>query len=88
MGIMLGNQAVGDIERRLHITLTDEQREMLNDSRQEAVNDTPLGAGKWHCYDIPFMMVCDTIETATKMRDMFMAYDLTKGEAFQIGWER
>lgn len=86
--IMLGNQTVSDIERRLHITLTEEQREMLNNSRQEKVNDTPLAEGKWHCYDIPFMMVCDTVDTATKMRDMFMAYDMSEGETFQIGWER
>lgn len=86
--IMLGNQTVSDIERRLHITLTEEQREMLNSSRQETVNGTPLAEGKWHCYDIPFIMVCDTVDTATKMRDMFMAYDMSEGETFQIGWER
>lgn len=86
--IMLGNQTVKDIERRLGIELTEDQREMLNESRQEKVNNTPLEKGKWHCFDIPFVMVCDTVETASKMRDMFMAYDMSKGESFQIGWER
>lgn len=89
MIIMLGNQTVDDIERRLDIKLTEEQKEMLNNTRQEIVNDVPLGKGRWHCYDIPFLMMCDSIKTAEKMRDLFMAYDIgPNSETFQIAWER
>lgn len=84
--IMLGNQTVPQIEKRLNITLSEEHRNMLNSSRQENVSK-PLENGKWHCYDIPFMFMCSDKETATKWRDIFMTYDLSKAETFQLSWE-
>ncbi len=88
MNIMLGNESVSDIERRLGIQLSEEDKDELNRTRQEKINDTPLAEGHWHCFDIPFILVCDTIKTAEKLRDMFLAYDLDSKEQFQIGWER
>lgn len=85
--IFLGNQTVEQIERRLHITLSEEHKAFLKENRQETVNNTPLKPGAWHCYDIPFMLMTHDMETATKYRDLFSSYDLSKGEAFQIGWE-
>lgn len=86
MVIMLGNLSVKDMEKRLKIELSSEDREALERSRQIAVNNTPLEAGKWHCYDIPFMMMCDTMETAGKFYAMLSKYKI-KG-TFQIGYER
>lgn len=87
MSIMLGNLTVEQMERRLGITLTKEHRQMLKESRQEPLN-TPLEDGKWHCFDIPFMMMCDTKETAEKFRDIIQQYKTRDGVMFQIGWER
>lgn len=89
MFIFLGNLTVEQLEKRLGIELTDEDRKFISDSRQKEVNNTPLGDGKIHIYDIPLMIMCDTVNTAIKVRDMMMAYHPdTFKETFQVGWER
>lgn len=86
MGIMLGNQTIEQIEERLRICLSDEHKEELRSTWQQRAED--IKDGMWHCFDIPFVFVCGDIETAKKWRDVFMLYDLTKAERFQISWER
>lgn len=76
MGIMLGNLSVSDIERRLSIKFNDEDRKFLSENRQEKINDTPLSCGKWHCFDIPFLLLCDSPETLKKVHEIFKKYDL------------
>jgi len=88
VSIMLGNLTVAQMEQRLGITLSDEHRQIFTESRQEKVNDTPLASGCWHCFDIPFMLMCDGKETAMRFRDIIQQYTITKGVTFQIGWER
>ena len=89
MSIYLGNLSVEQIEERTGITLKDEDREYLKKHRQEAVNDTPLEVGKWHCFDIPFMIMTGNQETAEHYRDMLLSYDWSNcKEPLQIGWER
>lgn len=86
MNIMLGNQTPEQIEKRLHISFTDEHKKELRDSWQQKAES--IADGKWHCFDIPFVFVCGDIETAKKWRDVFMTYDLSNAEMFQISWER
>ena len=86
MVIMLGNQTPEQIEARLNITLSDEHKNELKESWQQKAED--IENGKWHCFDIPFMLVCGDMETAKKWRDVFMSYDLSKAELFQISWQR
>ena len=89
MYIFLGNLTPEQLEKRLGITLTDSDRNYLSEHRQEKVNNTPLGDEKFHIYDIPLMIMCDTINTAIKVRDMMMVYHPdTFKETFQVGWER
>ena len=89
MSIMLGNLSVHQIEERLGIKLNDDDEMVMNKSHQAAVNGTPLEPGCWHCFDIPFMLMTDTIVTATKLRDMFMKYGPSKfKEPFRISWEK
>lgn len=83
MGIMLGNLSVREIEKRLSIDLKDEDREFLEGSRQESANG-PWEPGSWHCFDIPFLIQCDGMETAKKVADILGEYPL-KGTV-QIGW--
>lgn len=87
-GFMLGNLTVEQMERRLGVTLSEEHRQIFKASRQEKVNDTPLESGCWHCFDIPFMMMCDAKDTAVKFRDIIQQYHIREGVTFQIGWER
>ena len=86
--IFLGNLTINEIENRLGIEMSDEHKKELNRTHQDKVNDTPLGDGCWHCFDVPFMLMCDVVDTAVKMRDIFQQYTFTKSVTFQIGWER
>lgn len=88
MNIFLGNLSVSQIESRTGITLSDSDREYMNANRQEKVNDTKLETGKWHCFDMPFMIMTHDKQTAVKYRDMLMTYDWSScREVLQIGWE-
>lgn len=89
MNIFLGNLSVEQFEKRTGIILTDEHREYMKEHRQEAVNNTPLEVGAWHCFDLPFMLMTSDKATAEFYRDMLSDYDWTKcKECLQIGWER
>ena len=87
MGIMLGNLTLKQIEGRTGIELSAEDRAELNGMRQEKAEN--IASGKWHCFDIPFMIVCGDKPTAEKMVKILSAYDWSKAkQALQISWER
>ena len=65
MSIMLGNLSVSQIEKRLGIEFPEEIREFMKKTHQPEANN--IGKGKWHCFDIPFNLVCGDMETATKI---------------------
>ena len=86
--IFLGNLSVEQIEKRTGITLSEADREFMKSNRQEKINNTPLETGKWHCYDLPFMLMTHDEQTATIYRDMLMRYDWSScREALRISWE-
>lgn len=65
MYIMLGDQSVEQIEKRIGINFPDEIRSFMKETHQG--NADNIAKGKWHCFDIPFNLVCGDIETATKI---------------------
>ena len=82
MSIMLGDLDVSNIEKRLGITLEDNDRETLISMRQhDAQNIQP---GKWHCFDIPFTCACGGMEAAIKVRDIMQKYSSDMKGQFQI----
>ena len=83
--MMLGNLTPEQISERLHISLSEEDVKKLRDTWQQKAEN--VKDGKWHCFDIPFVMVCGDKPTAEDMRDMFMRYDLSNAERFGISWE-
>lgn len=86
MEIYLGNLTVDQIEKRTGITLSDDDREFMKSNRQENVS-IPLEEGKWHCYDIPLMLMTRDIKTAIIYKDMLTKYDWSScREALQIGY--
>lgn len=65
MSIMLGNLSSAAIEDRLGIKFPDEIKKYMDNNRQlEASN---IKAGKWHCFDTPFTIVCGDYQTAEKI---------------------
>jgi len=62
---MLGNLSVSQIEKRLGIDFPEDIREFMNKTHEPNASNTQKG--KWHCFDLPFNLVCGDIETATKI---------------------
>ena len=63
--IFLGNQSVSQIEERIGFEFPSEIREFMKLNHEPSASKIPKG--KWHCFDIPFNLVCGDIETATKI---------------------
>lgn len=80
----LGNLSIMDVERRLNITLSDANRDKLESMRQIEAND--IQPGKWHCFDIPFQLVCGNRDTAVVIRDILALYEGQMKGDIQIGW--
>ncbi len=70
---MLGDQSVSQIEKRLGIEFPEDIREFMRQTHQDGA--TNIQKGKWHCFDIPFILVCGDLETATKI------FNSVKGKA-------
>ena len=65
MSIMLGNLKCEEIEKRLGIEFPEDVKAFMRENNQsDAAN---IKYGKWHCFDIPFHIVCGDVETATKI---------------------
>jgi hypothetical protein len=87
MGIMLGNLTVSQIEDRTGIKFSDKDVAELNEMRQNKAEN--IESGKWHCFDLPFMIVCGDKPTADKIFNMLNVYDWSQSkQALQISWEK
>lgn len=87
MSIYLGNLTPEQIESRLGIELTAEDKELLKKTHQPEVNNVPIAPGKWHCFDLPFIIITSDVKTARMFVDIFSKYDPSKfKESLQIGW--
>ena len=65
MNIMLGNLTVDEIEKRIGVDFPHDIKNFMIASRVE--NTSEIKKGNWHCFDLPFCILCGDIETATKI---------------------
>ena len=86
MSFLLGNLSVPQIESRMGITLTEEERQFLISTRQSKASK--IVGDKWHCFDIPFMMVCGNMDFATRVYKIFEPHKNEICELFQISIEQ
>lgn len=56
MSIYLGNLDIEEIERRSGVEFPQELKDYMSDKKQESASN--IAEGKWHCFDIPFVLVC------------------------------
>ena len=82
MNIMLGNLSVSQIEKRLGIEFPEDIREFMKQTHQAEASN--IGKGKWHCFDIPFVLVCGDMQTATKIFEGLKPQSNKCKEALQI----
>lgn len=83
MSIFLGNLTVEQIEQRLGIEFSETERNELKSTRQENASNIP--ADKWHCFDIPFMMVCGSYEFAERLKEILTPYASKMKGSFSVG---
>ena len=62
---MLGNLTIDQIEKRLGIEFSEEIREFMKKTHQGRAEN--IEKGKWHCFDIPFNLVCGDMDIAKKI---------------------
>lgn len=73
MSIYLGNLDVSKIEERCGIRLTSEDKTALSSCWQRKASD--VEAGKWHCFDVPFCIVCRDMDTAITVYHILNKYE-------------
>ena len=85
MGIMLGNLSLTQMQKRLGIELSADDI-MRFPHRQENVSKR-LNEYTWHCFDIPFLIECDSKDTAKSVLGILQPYAGKMREAIQIAWQ-
>jgi hypothetical protein len=79
---MLGNLTVDNMLERLNIKLSTEDREWLGKTRQNKAENVEIG--KWHCFDIPFTILCGDTSTAKHIFDILSPYGDAMEEQIRI----
>lgn len=65
MSIMLGNLSIEDMQKRTGIAFPKELVDYLKPRRQNKASG--IKPGEWHCYDIPFILVCGDMDTVKEI---------------------
>ncbi len=65
MSFYLGNLTVSQIESRAGVTFPEELKTLMEKTHQPSA--TNIGEREWHCFDIPFVLVCGGMEIATEI---------------------
>lgn len=81
--IQLGNLTIEQMEARSGVAFPAELKEFMADSHQPAASN--VQPGKWHCFDLPFFLVCGDMETAQKIYGYLSPLTSDFKEALQIG---
>ena len=70
MGIYLGNLDIEEIEKRTNVTFPTELKKFMSENHQS--NAQNIKSGEWHCFDIPFVLLCGDMETAKKIHEYLL----------------
>lgn len=82
MNIYLGNLSIAEMEKRSGVDFPQELKDYMNPRKQESASN--IAKGKWHCFDIPFVLVCGDMETATEIHSHLKAFGSDFKEPLQI----
>ena len=83
MSIYLGNLSVNDMQKRTGVAFPQELIEYMGHTRQEEASN--VRAGQWHCFDIPFILVCGDMPTAEKIYSFLKPLSESFETPMQIG---
>lgn len=65
--MMLGNLSLERIEKRTGVVFPEPFRSKFTKLHQSSANN--IKKGKWHCFDIPFMLVCGGKELFEEVKE-------------------
>lgn len=82
MGIMLGNLTVPEIEKRAGVIFPDDLKQLMAATHQPGASN--IADGKWHCFDIPFTLVCGGMPLAQRVYDNLKSQAGSFKEPLQI----
>lgn len=82
MSIMLGNLTVAEIEKRAGVEFSEELKQLMEKTHQSEASN--IADGKWHCFDIPFSLVCGGMPLAQQIYDHLKAESSNFKEPLQI----
>lgn len=79
----LGNLSIESMERRAGVQFPQELKDFMKGSHQEIASD--IKAGKWHCFDMPFILVCGGNDMAQKIYGFLAPLSAQFKEPLHIG---
>ena len=65
--MMLGNMTIKEMEDRAGVKFPDELIEYMKPRHQHKAEG--VESGQWHCFDLPFVLLCGDMETATEIHN-------------------
>jgi len=80
--MMLGNLSLQEMQKRSGVEFPDELLEYMGSRHQEAADK--IAPGKWHCFDLPFTLVCGDMETAQSIYNHLVPLTSKFKEQMQI----
>ncbi|MBF4468840.1 MAG: hypothetical protein ISP01_05480 [Methanobrevibacter arboriphilus] len=83
--VFLGNLSVQQIEKRLGIEISENERLKLKNMHCNNATDIP--ENKWHCFDMPFVLMCGSKETCQIVYDILKKYSSKMEEEIRIEYE-
>lgn len=69
MSIYLGNLSIERMEDQMGIKFPEPFRTEFGKTRQNSADTSKLKKDGWHCFDMPFTLVCGSKEFAQKIYD-------------------
>ena len=81
--MMLGNLSTNEMAARLGIDIAIGDESLIESWRQENVS-IPLAPGKWHCFDLPFVLLCADMQTAQNLYDILSRYPIKNNATLTI----
>lgn len=84
-GIRLGNLTPEQIESRLGIRFSNEDRNYL--IKNHNPNAAKIEQGRWHCFDFPFVFVASDKDACLTYLEIFKKYEAEMKEIIQITFD-
>ncbi len=79
---MLGNLSLKEMQTRSGVEFPTELLEYMGSRHQELAEN--VAPGKWHCFDLPFTLVCGDMETAQSIYNYLVPFTSKFKEQMQI----